>query len=645
MEGKGIQDLPEEVFEYILSLLSPYRDLKNCMLVCRNWRKYVEDVVRRMQYDFQRAITDMHLDWHHLVPEPGPTITRRYSHSTCCHGTSMYVFGGCTTTSTTFNDLWRLDLATREWIRPLAMGTYPSPKACATMVCYRDNLFLFGGWTHPSPYPLHQAWKIFNQLHVYNPNDNRWTQIVSQVQPPAMAGHSATVHGDKMVVFGGLQRQSNGQPYARSNDVWILDLNTMTWNRQDICSPTPPPRYGQSQIYLNENHALVIGGCGGPNMLFSDVWLLTLSSDPFVPWKWKQIVVNQQENAAPHLWCHPACRVGKKIIVLSRGPQSKVSPTNLRGQILRPAPNRIWIPPHQEEASHFHLDRTDNRSTVNASNDELCVNGKKGTFRRPTDPPPTNDADSPLLSGRLSPLSVTVGDIAMREAACTSTSMGIICDIAPSSSGSAIGLDAPVASTSQSSGSQSGIVDPVPSTLCSSPSSSRIPLRNTPFPSVRPNPMRNRQRQLEGLRRMEERIRNLSRQNFSLSLSASSSSAVGHSPASSLGGGKPHASPICPLRHGGTRNPMAVYVADISQVLETGEVTWLPLQNQTPPDGPEDTILYSLVEGRGELIMFGGIHKDPSSATAGACGSNTTGNVPETVSNTVHFILPQKWVI
>lgn len=39
----------------------------------------------------------------------------------------MYVFGGCTQSScnAAFNDLWRLDLNSKEWIRPLASGTSP----------------------------------------------------------------------------------------------------------------------------------------------------------------------------------------------------------------------------------------------------------------------------------------------------------------------------------------------------------------------------------------------------------------------------------------------------------------------------------------------------------------------------------------
>ena len=69
----------------------------------------------------------------------------------------MYVFGGCTSTSATFNDLWRLDLNKRQWVRQLTIGTYPSPKACASMVIYKDTLVVFGGWTLPSPYPPYQV--------------------------------------------------------------------------------------------------------------------------------------------------------------------------------------------------------------------------------------------------------------------------------------------------------------------------------------------------------------------------------------------------------------------------------------------------------------------------------------------------------
>lgn len=81
------------------------------------------------------------MSWKSITPaSKESTITKRYAHSAVVHENSMYVFGGCTCSMTTFNDLWRLDLSRREWVRPLTMGNYPSPKACSTMICYKDYL-------------------------------------------------------------------------------------------------------------------------------------------------------------------------------------------------------------------------------------------------------------------------------------------------------------------------------------------------------------------------------------------------------------------------------------------------------------------------------------------------------------------------
>lgn len=35
----SINDLPDEVLEYVLSLIPPYKDLEDCMLVCKRWHR------------------------------------------------------------------------------------------------------------------------------------------------------------------------------------------------------------------------------------------------------------------------------------------------------------------------------------------------------------------------------------------------------------------------------------------------------------------------------------------------------------------------------------------------------------------------------------------------------------------------------
>lgn len=157
----SIEDLPEEVLEYILSLISPYKDLHECMRVSKKWRRCVlskaictsacvycflliiifSDVIKLKQRNFYRAINEFDVKWDRVSTDDNtPSITKRYSHSAVVCDDYMYIFGGCTSSNTTFNDLWRLDLSTRTWVRPITMGSYPSPKASSSLIKYKDML-------------------------------------------------------------------------------------------------------------------------------------------------------------------------------------------------------------------------------------------------------------------------------------------------------------------------------------------------------------------------------------------------------------------------------------------------------------------------------------------------------------------------
>lgn len=146
---------------------------------------------------------------------------------------------------------------------------------------------LFGGWTYPPSYPLHQSWHLFNELHTYDIPANRWTCVNTVNTPPPTAGHSVSVHGHHMVVFGGLQRPSTVVHSTKSNDVWQLDLESWTWEMRETRGHVKPQaRYGQSQTVLDEKNLLIIGGSGGPSSYYSDVWVLNMEGDL---WRWKQV--------------------------------------------------------------------------------------------------------------------------------------------------------------------------------------------------------------------------------------------------------------------------------------------------------------------------------------------------------------------
>ena len=59
----------------------------------------------------------------------------------------------------------------------------------------------------------------------------------------------------------------------------------------------------------------LLGGCGGPNNEYSDIWLLDMT---YSPWTWIQMEVRGHENRARDIWCHPAVRVGDCVVVLGK---------------------------------------------------------------------------------------------------------------------------------------------------------------------------------------------------------------------------------------------------------------------------------------------------------------------------------------
>lgn len=61
------------------------------------------------------------------------------------------------------------------------------------------------------------------------------------------------------------------------------------------------------------------------------------------------------------------------------------------------------------------------------------------------------------------------------------------------------------------------------------------------------------------------------------------------------------------------RNTLTMHVLDISSVVDGNSlnyVSWLCPRLGEMNGAPEELVMYSLVKGNGELIMFGGVHND-----------------------------------
>ncbi|KAK7126291.1 hypothetical protein R3I94_017690 [Phoxinus phoxinus] len=572
-------ELPEEVLEFILSFLSPYQEHKMAALVCKQWYRLIKGVAYQCYHGFLRAVQEGNIQWEsRTYPYPGTPITQRFSHSACYYDSnqSMYVFGGCTQSScnAAFNDLWRLDLNSKEWIRPLASGSYPSPKAGATLVMYRDLLVLFGGWTRPSPYPLHQPERFFDEIHTYSPSKNWWNCIVTTHGPPPMAGHSSSVIGSTMVVFGG----SLGARQM-SNEVWLLDLEQWSWSKPGVSGPSPHPRGGQSQIVIDSETLLILGGCGGPNALLKDAWLLHMSASS---WTWQQLRVENEDHGAPELWCHPACKVGQCVVVFSQAPSGRapLSPSlNSRPSPISSTPAPLGPDPSSQR-SQSPVRGGAAGAVLGAVEEAPCVNGRWGTLRprasaRPRDgsPSPSRGPDSPpLLNGsspspRTSPAAVSPparpADYSWDSDPLGANGLHTPPHTPPGAVSPAAlrrGLEAVKASSSSSSQPQPSVSAVTPPTSSSPP-----------------------QADAHSLPPIARRL--------------------AHHPPQSLNVGKP-------LYQSLNCKPMQMYLLDVSRAKAEGVVSWKVYGGggaASAVTGPPETSLHTVVQGRGELIIFGGL--------------------------------------
>ncbi|KAG1669411.1 F-box only protein 42 [Nymphon striatum] len=542
-----LNDLPEVVLNFILRLVPPYHDLKSCMLVNKYWCCLVRGVIKQRKKEFLNAIKSRNVLWEELDvgTNAGPTINKRYSHSACVHKGSLYVFGGCTTQNTTFNDLWKLDLNTRRWIRLLTTGTYPSPKACPSMVSFNDNIWLFGGLTFPAAYPYHQGFRMSKELHSYSSITNKWTlQRPENVQPLSMAGHSVSMQRERfMVVFGGSQMSDVNNHCNSSNSVWVFDTIEKTWDIKRTNLPVPLPRFMHSQVKINEDQMLILGGCSGPNAKFSDVWLLSIPEDPYAVWFWKEITVRYSHLRADFLWRNPVVKVDSALVVLGYDSNTHQSP-KLRERRLLSEPN---------------CNRNQSLRNASAGNSEDNVNGRRGTFKRRL-PQNRQQSESSSDEGESNQ-----GVKALQPLNCPTVYRNNV------------------------------NIDNLLSRGYPHQSEHRFD-SSGPGPSIRRNSFHNMEKKLNLLKAYHNHIRV---ENMLSEIGVQTFSEMDQ-----LNLNKNHT--VSSKNHSQKR--LQLFSIDISELLNTFSVSWLPKPMNQPVinRGPEELIKYSLAVGNSEIIVFGG---------------------------------------
>ncbi|XP_022129011.2 host cell factor 1 [Pieris rapae] len=182
-------------------------------------------------------------------------------------GTRLLVFGGMVEYGKYSNDLYELQASRWEWkhLKPLPpkQGLPPCPRLGHSFTLLNGKVYLFGGLANKSDDPKNNIPSYLNDLYTLElyPNSSMtvWDIPLTYGQsPPPRESHSGVAYTDKntgkssLIIYGGMSG-------SRLGDLWILDIDSMSWTRPELGGISPLPRSLHTATVIG-HHMYVYGG-------------------------------------------------------------------------------------------------------------------------------------------------------------------------------------------------------------------------------------------------------------------------------------------------------------------------------------------------------------------------------------------------
>lgn len=188
--------------------------------------------------------------WIKVAHTTGPTPKPRHGHRAVGIKDLMIVFGGGN--EGIVDELHVLNTCTNQWFMPEVKGDVPPGCAAYGFACDGTRLLVFGGMIEYGRYS--------NDLYELQSANWEWRHVrpkapKNDVPPCPRLGHSFTMIGSQIFLFGGLANDSddpkdNIPRYL--NDLYILDTRpgqpVMQWERPVFFGTPPSPRESHTAV-------------------------------------------------------------------------------------------------------------------------------------------------------------------------------------------------------------------------------------------------------------------------------------------------------------------------------------------------------------------------------------------------------------
>lgn len=221
------------------------------------------------------------LKWKKIVDPIGPQPRPRHGHRAVAIKDLLIVFGGGN--EGIVDELHVYNAANNQWFIPQTSGDIPPGCAAYGLVVDNTRLLIFGGMVEYGKYS--------NEL--YELQASRWHWSKLQPRPPLYhmspcprLGHSFTLIGNKVYLFGGLANDSNDPKNnipRYLNDLYTLDISSpdaLAWDIPETVGDFPPPRESHTAVAYTDSRGkcklIIYGGMSGCRL--GDLWTLDIDT-------------------------------------------------------------------------------------------------------------------------------------------------------------------------------------------------------------------------------------------------------------------------------------------------------------------------------------------------------------------------------
>lgn len=186
--------------------------------------------------------------WDPVTPTGTPPSPRQYHTASVING-KLYIFGGSDSSFPYRNDLHVFDPVLRTWSELSPVGPRPNGRWGHTGAVINGKIYIFGG---------SDGYSIRNDLHIYDPELNTWSSINPSGTLEPRRSHTASVIAGKLYIFGGLQSNVT----TRRNDLHVYDPATNAWSEITSNGSLPSARFSHTASVV-DGKLYIFGGHDG----------------------------------------------------------------------------------------------------------------------------------------------------------------------------------------------------------------------------------------------------------------------------------------------------------------------------------------------------------------------------------------------